>query len=62
MISFIQYKAGATLYRDSKVTLTIRKNYIEYVFDLGYGRYGVINPEDSEIKQLAGTFDPIDLV
>ena len=43
MRSFIQYKAGATFYEDSRLTLTIRKNYIEYVFDLETGSYGVIS-------------------
>ena len=43
MRSFIQYKPGATFYQESRVALVSRKTYIEYVFDLGTGKYGVIN-------------------
>lgn len=43
MRSFIQYKAGVTFYKDSEVSLAIRKNYIEYVFSLGMMQFGVIN-------------------
>lgn len=43
MRSFIQYKAGVTFYKDTKVSLAVRKNYIEYVFTLGIMQYGVIN-------------------
>lgn len=43
MRSFIQSKAGTTFYQESTLSLVTRKNYIEYVFILGNGSYGVIN-------------------
>ena len=43
MRPFIQTSAGATFYLGNPITLMFRKDYVEYIFKLDNGYYGVVN-------------------
>ena len=43
MRPFIQPSAGATFYLGNPITLMFRKDYVEYIFKLDNGYYGVVN-------------------
>lgn len=43
MRPFIQTSAGATFYLGNPITLMFRKDYVEYIFKLDSGYYGVVN-------------------
>ena len=43
MRNFITNTAGVTFFQDENLSFVVRKDYIEYVFKLGKGLYGVIN-------------------
>ena len=43
MRSLYQTKPGATFYGDSKISMVVRKDYIEYVVNFGSSIYAVVN-------------------
>ncbi len=43
MRTFVQKTAGATFYQGESVSVVMRKDYVEYVFKLDGGWYGVVN-------------------
>lgn len=51
MRKFLQRRAGATYFANSRVTVNIRKYYVEYIFSIPDGWHIVVNvmPSDKEI-------------